>query len=170
MDVVADTTDPATLRPNIKPITDVGEAFSPISILDYGSKIRLPPTVPNISAGDIFKLFFSRDILQIIVENTNKNNYQKGRPKQEHARGGKWKDTSIEELYAYLAIRIYIGQHPENRLVDYWSTTIENSPIHTTIQNLMSRNRYQELHARLCICQPGGKGHPDDQVCNSSSN
>ena len=50
--------------------------------------------------------------MRTLVENTNKHGpfYEMG---PRNARVLEWKDASVEELYAYLGILIYMSLHPE---------------------------------------------------------
>lgn len=73
MNVVPDTTDSGTLRPNFAPVAEVGNTFNPLICPEFAHQINLPPHVkPNDPLG-IFMLFFSRPMVQKLVETTNKN-------------------------------------------------------------------------------------------------
>ena len=118
-DVIPDPTDSGTLRPDLPPTSKTGTKFEPMEYPEFDSKINLPPHIKPRDAFSIFTLFFSRDQLQIIVENTNKNQLSsaergqldvrtRNRPQDRQARGGlyarKWTDTTVDELYIYLGI------------------------------------------------------------------
>jgi hypothetical protein len=144
MDVVADSTDPATLRPNLAPIEDFGDAFRPIFIPKYDHHINLPTSAQPTSALKIFQLFWSPEILQDIVRNTNKNEFGPGKPKPRHSREWNWKETSLSELYAYLGIRIYMGLHKENRIHNYWYHKLGIAR-HPEVQQAISLMRFEVI-------------------------
>ena len=57
-DVVPDSTDPATVRPDLDPVTKVGIGFKPMDLPPFGYTINLPAYVTPIDAWGIFQLFF----------------------------------------------------------------------------------------------------------------
>ena len=151
-DVVPDPTDSGTLRPDLPPTSKLGTKFEPMECPEFDFKINLPPHIKPRDAFGIFTLFFSHDQLQIIVENTNKNQLssaERGQldvrtrngPQDRRARGGqyarKWTDTTVDELYKYLGIRIYMGLHPENEIRYYWNRC-QDRPVHYPVIRAMS--------------------------------
>lgn len=118
--IVSDPTDPkGTLRPNLPTEPTIGKRFKPLYCLPFAHKINLPSNIISSNAFIIWSLFFTRDQLEIITQNTNLNVKRLFTPDRDpHAR--KWKDTSVEELYTYLGILIYIELHPENNIILYW--------------------------------------------------
>jgi hypothetical protein len=113
-EVIDDSTDlGGTLRPNLQPEPTVGTHFDPLPCLEFGHRIHLPASIDPHSPIAIFDLFFTPEQMRILVENTNKSGpfYEMGPC---NAQSLEWKDTFVEELYAYLGILIYIGLHPEN--------------------------------------------------------
>ena len=63
----------------------------------------------------IFSLFFSSDILAIIVNNTNEYATAKST-----AREKLWQSLSISELRIFIAILIYMGIFKLSAIKDYW--------------------------------------------------
>lgn len=55
-----------------------------------------------------------------------------------------------------MGILIYIGLHVENQIEEYWSTD-EDGPQHAA-RKYMSRNRFEILHWRFCLCAPLPEG------------
>lgn len=91
---------------------------------------------------ECFEAFFSHDLMKKIVEETNSfykfSNNQK--EISEKSRVKQWKDTTVEELYCFLAVSLLMPLIKKRRINDYWSTDIYlSTPIFSKI---MSRDRY----------------------------
>ncbi|MCJ1242627.1 hypothetical protein MMC14_010636 [Varicellaria rhodocarpa] len=69
--VISDSTDPATLRPDLPPATATGSRFIPMKLPDFCPRINLPPHIKPDNAWELFTLYFPREQLEIIVRNTN---------------------------------------------------------------------------------------------------
>lgn len=151
-----DPTDPATKRPNSPPIKSAGSRFIPVPIEDFGYTINLPPSASCDDPISIFDLYYSPEIIDKLVQYTNNYVREPEVPGKPCARADAWYPTWRTELYAYLAIRIYMTIHIENELSDYWNTS-NASPIHP-ISKHMSRNRFQELHMRWRYHDSGASG------------
>ena len=118
--VVGDPTDPkGTLRPNLTSESATGSKFEPLECPFFSHQINLPISIDSKNAFSIWSLFFSPEQLQIIADNTNKHQLASAKAHGPHAR--RWVDISVVELYAYLAILITMGLHPENDIENYWS-------------------------------------------------
>ncbi|RFU33083.1 hypothetical protein B7463_g3217, partial [Scytalidium lignicola] len=143
---VPDSTDLGTLRPNFEPVVEVGETFTPLICPEFNHKINLPPNIkPNDPLG-IFTLFFSRPVVKELVENTNKS-YQealgKGTVKESYP---KWAPLTVEELYLYLGIRVYMSLTVLKQLKYYWNTDPEkHCGLHYAITSRMSRRRFEAI-------------------------
>jgi hypothetical protein len=132
-EVIDDPTDPGgTLRSNLPPEPTVGIHFTPLPCSEFDYCINLSVSVDWHSPIAIFNLFFALEQMHILVENTNKNRpfHQMG-PQNRYALD--WKDTFVEELYAYLGILIYIGLYPENDIDQYWCIDVNNQPSHRPV-------------------------------------
>jgi hypothetical protein len=119
-EVIDDYTDPGgTLRPNLPPEPTFGTHFDPLPCPEFDHRVALPTTVDPHNSIAIFDLFFTPEQIRILVENTNKSSpfWHKIGPRNAWAL--EWKDTCVEELYAYLGILIYIGLHLENNINQY---------------------------------------------------
>jgi Transposase IS4 len=146
---VFDPTDKGTLRPNEDPLRKQGESFKPMQLPNWGWEINLPDNVSPDDPITLFTMYYSPEIIDLIVESTN--NYMR-KPRDEsrpYARANAWYPTSRGEIYVYFAIRIYMTLHVDNEIADYW-TTKEMTPEHP-ITKYMSRNRFQELHMRVRV-------------------
>jgi len=154
-EVIDDPTDPGgTLRPNLPPEPTVGTHFTPLPCPEFDYCINLPASVDRHSPIAIFDLFFAPEQMRILVENTNINRpfHQMG-PRNRHALD--WKDTFVEELYAYLGILIYMGLHPENDIDQYWCIDVNNQPSHGPVRTSMARDRWKQISQAFHIAEKG---------------
>jgi hypothetical protein len=153
---VFDSTDKGTLRPDEEPLESTGDKFVPMKLPDFGWEIHL---LENTSPDDpitLFTMYYTPEIMDMIVENTN--NYTR-RPRNEllsRARANEWYPTCRGEIYLYFAIRIYMTLHILNEISDYWDTS-KHTPIHE-FTKLMPRDRFQELHMRVRLAEMDTNG------------
>ena len=103
MATTGDPTDPrGTKRPNKGPILETSHTFKPIIVAERPAKIYLPLNIrPNNPFG-IFSLFFNKEVLNVIIKNTNIYGAQ-------HYKNliTVWQNTLITELKAFFKIFIY---------------------------------------------------------------
>ena len=71
--VVLDSTDLGTLRPNFPPTPDIGRVFRPLICPEFDHRINLPPNIDPNNPLVLFMQFFSYPVVQNLAENTNKN-------------------------------------------------------------------------------------------------
>lgn len=149
-DVVSDSTDPATKRPDLPPAKKVGQTFYGMNLPPFPHHVNLPATVLPSNPWEIFRLFISTDMISIIVDFTNTRASQLPREDlKPRALLNSWYNVTIEEIYAYIGIRIYMGLHSEVCTRDYWSIG-PNKPFHP-LSEVMSRERYEAIHARMRV-------------------
>jgi hypothetical protein len=111
--IVGDPTDPkGTLHPNLHPERGTGDHYEPLFCPEFDRIINLPPSIDKADPLAIWSLSFTQESLENIVQNTNKKGASLYNNQCKH--GWLWKDISISELYAYLAILFYMGLHIEN--------------------------------------------------------
>ncbi|KAI8432971.1 hypothetical protein MSG28_013858 [Choristoneura fumiferana] len=98
---------------------------------------------------DLFTSMWDRNIMQKIADETNKYAWQTITPKCKTEGGipntsrlSRWKDTTVEELYLFFAVLIFMPFCHREKLADYWSTGRLELP---NFRSLMSRNRFQLL-------------------------
>ena len=79
MAIVGDFTDPqGTKRPNKDLILKFTHIFKLIIVIYYSSKPNLPTNISPVNVYDIFSLFFTNNILETIIKNTNKHTALRG--------------------------------------------------------------------------------------------
>ena len=177
IEAIADPTDPGTLRPNHPPQPIIGDHYDLRDYPIFEPRINLPPGVAidstnsNSNAFNIWSLFFSTECLQNIVINTNSyansklHNQSNSRP---FARSQSWFDTSLQELYTFLAILIYMGLHPEFDIESYWSLK-ELMPDHSKVTGHMSCNRWQAIWSNFHISPPSQNKETEYSKVNPAS-
>lgn len=146
-----DPTDPGTLRPNIKPLQKAGAAFQPMDIPDFQPEIVLPEGVSANNPITLFLLYYPRKIIDQIVKCTNDFAEAYPEPWKPNNKEKPWYPTSVGEIYVFLALRIYMTRHVENKVSDYWTTTGIKG-FHPITQ-YMARHRYSQLYLRY-RCTP----------------
>jgi hypothetical protein len=155
-DTVFDPTDKGTLRPNSPPLRTKGDAFIPMKLPDFSWEITLPENTSPDDPITLFTLYYTPEIMDMIVKRTNEHARKPVDDSLPYARANQWYPTSRGELYVYFAVRIYMTLHVENEISDYWDTS-NWTPDHP-VANQISRNRFQELHMRVRLAGKEAKG------------
>ena len=106
----------------------------------------LPPEFSSEDPETVFRLLFNDRILDRIVRCTNQYATLK-----EHRIP--WKPVSKEDILSYLGCLIFFGLEKTPKQSNYWSTRL-NGSIHPPIQNSISRDRWQQIHACLHVYEP----------------
>jgi hypothetical protein len=153
---IADPTDPGTLRPNDEPEVIPGSCFDIRDWPQFDAQRCLPSDIDNIDPFALWSLFLTPEVLQTIVENTNKNAVFRSQTLvlKPESRQREWVDLDLPELYTWLALYIYMGMHIENSRKDYWMTK-EGMPDHTkNVGSHMSFNRWILIWRNLRITPP----------------
>ena len=148
-DTVFDSTDKGTLRPNEDPLRNQGDTFKPMELPNWGWEINLPNNVSPDDPITLFTMYYTLEIIDLIVKKTNDYPREPQDDSCPRARAKEWYLTCRGEIYIYFAIRIYMTLYVCNKIVDYWSTK-DFTPDHP-ISSYMSRDRFQELHIRMRI-------------------
>lgn len=154
---VFDTTDKGTLRPNEPPLPASGKAFQPMDLPFFDYKIHLPDDVSPDNPITLFTMYYTPEMINLIVLHTNNHIRKPGVPASELPRRiQEWHPTCAGEIYTYLAIRVYMTIHIENEISDYWSVK-EMTPKHPIISH-MSRDCFQELHMKFRLAGSQASG------------
>jgi hypothetical protein len=100
---------------------------------------------------DYFKLFFNDELIEIVVNETNKYAEQNQQNATEnHSHSLKWTDTNPAEIHRFFALTLLMGHIEKDTFSDYWST---NELIETPIfGKIMSRDRYLHILKYLHFC------------------
>ncbi len=97
---------------------------------------------------DYFKLYFSKDTMRTLCQNTNKY----ATKKQEMGKKYKWDDVDVEELYKFLGLLIYTALVPLPNLQDYWK---QNHILSVTYPaTVMTRDRFRALSWNIHLSDP----------------
>jgi hypothetical protein len=111
-----------TCRPDIEPEDKVGAKFQPFDVPDRDFLVRdLPPTPLKL-----FQEFLPISIVEKWVRYTNE---APGPKPEEGSRQKHWKPTSVEEVYVWIGILIYMTLHKEFRYEDHWKAAIRDRHI-----------------------------------------
>uniref|UniRef100_A0A2A4J3L8 PiggyBac transposable element-derived protein domain-containing protein n=1 Tax=Heliothis virescens TaxID=7102 RepID=A0A2A4J3L8_HELVI len=102
---------------------------------------------PTITVTDPFELFSSvwdQNIMDLIVRETNKYAWQTIAQLSEvgikpESRLNDWVEVTVEELYKFFSIMIYMGLCYRGRIDEYWTTDTLEMP---QFRQLMSKNRF----------------------------
>ena len=119
-DVVPDSTDLGTDRPNLRSITDIGDRFEPIQISSNVSWVNISPDISSLDAASLWGLYFSSEMLQTIAKHINiyvNESHRWGKERGSKVRS--FSNTDELELKTYFEIRIYMNLHKESQVSDY---------------------------------------------------
>jgi hypothetical protein len=72
-DTITDTTDPGTCRPKVLALKTKSDYFEPIKLPDFEPEIYFPDHVSPDNPIIIFTLYYTPEIIEQIIENTNLN-------------------------------------------------------------------------------------------------
>jgi hypothetical protein len=68
---VFDSTDKGTLRPDEEPLESTGDKFNPMKLPHFDWEIHLPENVSPDDPITLFTMYYTPEIMDMIVENTN---------------------------------------------------------------------------------------------------
>jgi hypothetical protein len=109
-------------------------------------KAVLPDNCNAENALDLFSLYFTDNLISLLVKHTNLYAIQKG--------AQDWKVINEKELHIFFGILIYMGIYHCPELPDYWNSNKESlKPFHP-IQRYMSRDRFLDLRCYFHISDP----------------
>lgn len=112
---------------------------------------------------DAFRLFFTDEMLDLIVQQTNKYARQRGADLRTRGHRGVWKDLGKEELLGFIGILLWTGMAKLPALEDYWNRFPD---IFSGLQipMYMARDRFREivsfLHCADNNVERPGRGQP----------
>jgi hypothetical protein len=85
-DTEFDPTDQGTLRSNTFPLKKKGDHFDPLEIKDFELEITLPEHVSPNDPIILFILYYSPEIISIIVSSTNSYKQKSSEPLKPYSR------------------------------------------------------------------------------------
>lgn len=93
---------------------------------------------------NIFKRIWDRQIMEVIVEETNRYAWQiiahaSEAGISEGSRLNDWDGTTVEELYQFFSILMYMSLCNRSRLDEYWTTGVLGMPC---FRKIMGKNRF----------------------------
>ncbi|XP_033729312.1 piggyBac transposable element-derived protein 4-like [Pecten maximus] len=104
------------------------------------------PEEGSLSYLDYFECIFTDNILEMIVEETNRyaaTYIQTHTDLPSHSRYRKWTDTTVGEMKAFIGMTIAMGLVQQMDIQDYWSNDVViNTPF---FRSVMSRDRFLSL-------------------------
>ena len=125
---------------------------------DHGSP-NLPPKVDTHDPFKLFSLFFTEDIMDKLVEWTNKH-AELYPPDEETEHPRLWQPTCRQELYAYFGVLIHMGITIESSIEDYWKDLNTHGTEHI-VKKYMGAVRFQQLDQHFRASPPWP---PSDQA------
>ncbi|KAK6302537.1 hypothetical protein J4Q44_G00268920 [Coregonus suidteri] len=112
-------------------------------------------TSKNYTVLELFQLFFSNDVVDTLCSNTNKN----AKRRQEQGIKEPWKPVSVEEMYNYLSIVIYMGLLNVHTVSDYWvPNRLYGIPFCRTV---MTMTRFRAITYSLHMSDPAEEEEND---------
>ncbi|KAJ3453855.1 hypothetical protein MRS44_018487 [Fusarium solani] len=140
-------------RPVFNPATRCGAYFLPMEMPSRDPIIKPLPHTPL----DLFQLFLPYSLVERWVQYTNRwvKSLLQDRHLKPAARLKSWVETSVAEVYIWLAILIYIGIHKEATIHSHWETSHpeHHAPDHP-IRRLMTYDRFQLLQRHIRVFNP----------------
>ena len=97
------------------------ESFKPYLFSFDSSDCGLSSTLTNLfleTPLDFFELFFNSNLVETIVEETNRFHANSVRINSSHT--ARWIDTTTTEMYTFLATVMLMPHTTKNRIRDYW--------------------------------------------------
>ena len=102
----------------------------------------------NATPWEYAKLFLTKEVLTLILNNTNK--YARWQQQKTGRPNPMWKeDLTMPELKAFLAINIVMGLNPTPQYACYWSQSCFMG--NEGVKKLMSKNRYEVISQYLHV-------------------
>ena len=99
---------------------------------------RQQPPSDDASAFDLLQLFLPRRLMEEFAHHTN------------IAAPHDWRHTTVQELYAFLGVHLFMGIDRLPRTEMYWSSTFG----HPLITSLFSRDRFKQLIRFFRVVEP----------------
>ena len=155
--------DKASLLPKEPPIPapPAGISFEPFHVPDREPTVASLPESPV----ELFQLFIPRKLVESWVKWTNEAPAPgpQGPPQRKSRKLG-WAPTSVEEVYLFLGILLYMGTHIEKAIKSYWQSSLSNRNARHHFPRFMPQERFELLLRRLRIFDTALFEEPSQQV------
>ncbi|KAF4343862.1 hypothetical protein FBEOM_2182, partial [Fusarium beomiforme] len=142
-----------TCRPVFNPATRCGAYFLPMEMPSRDPVIKSLPHTPL----ELFQIFLPYSLVKIWVQYTNHwvESLLQDRHLKPAARLKSWVETSVAEVYIWLAILVYIVIHKEATIHSHWETSHPEhyAPDHP-IRRLLTYDRFQLLQRHIRVFNP----------------
>lgn len=143
-----------TCRPDKEPVEARGYEFKPFQPTYREAIIRALPLSPLL----LFQLFIPESLVEKWVKYTNKAAATLDPPSPsdnrhpENTQKDIWKPVTVDEIYLWLGVIIYLGIHPEKAIKSHWVVPKEGEqrPTHPIIK-FITFERFQQIKRRLQI-------------------
>lgn len=157
-------TDDPTFTENQLPERTRKVRIKKTPIIEHSAQAHIPEGTERTAIG-LWKLFFSDEILQAIVDHTNE--YAEQQITLLPPRHRSWKSLNLPEFHAFLAVQIYMGLHCESDVEDYWNTNPVDGPLHLEVTKHIALGRFQQIDRFLHVsppCPPGQRQSAFEKV------
>ena len=116
-------------------------------------KPRLPCNLDRTNSIALFRLFFTDNWLETLIQCTNANavKIQEEEANQDFRNARYWYPVDKYDIMRYLAAVIHMGLHPEAEISDYWADYKESGVLHY-IREYISLHRWQQID-RFLYCE-----------------
>jgi len=133
----------AAVQQTMKKLSGINKDALVESDIDFDN-ITVVPQEPFIDGDgplEFFSKFFTKEVIQLLVEQTNLY-AQQNKPRE-------WEDTTDDEITAFLGLLIAMGIHGLPRFRMFWST----DPLFRVqpVAHIMTRQRFMKLVGNLHV-------------------
>ncbi|RXN28340.1 piggyBac transposable element-derived 4-like protein [Labeo rohita] len=117
--------------------TWTSDPFSPPDMDFDNTTTGVQGSPTNPSEAECFRLFMNAQLVEQVVEETNRYAHQLKESATIPGKLAKWSKTTVNEIYTFLAAVILMGLVRKRSLKDYWSTDpIIQTPFFSPISSL----------------------------------
>ncbi|KAJ3453586.1 hypothetical protein MRS44_017833 [Fusarium solani] len=145
--------DDFTCRPVFSPTTRCGAYFLPMEMPSRDLEVKSLPQTPL----ELFQLFLPYSLVKSWVRYTNSwvQSLLQSRHLGPASRLRGWYETSVAEVYVWLAILIYIGIHKESTIHRHWETSsLGHQGADHSIRKYLTYDRFQLLQRHIRVFNP----------------
>lgn len=123
------------------------------------SGFKPPPGFDMHSEMQYFQLFFTDELFNELVKETNINAHdkiQKNTPLTQYSAWHSWEDVTLPEMKAFIGVVMNMGLNPKPTLEDYFSTN--NLDFQPFFKSVFSRERFFQIFWALHLSPPVSTG------------